>query len=331
MRVMDHICLAGYPADGDAARKRYGKNEDWVAFSNHHYALLLDGSTGLGKQVVPQSDLYHSTAQWFVHRFAQLVEERIVSPVPLKELVGACMEILQGEYEQALSTLYPDLSVLSKEELRLMQPSASMALIRKREDKVELFHLGDLSILVRTCDGRLHDLSCKSVQPLDQAVIQLALQQAREHQVSMLRAMKIPCVQEHLHANRLLKNSGAPNGYWILGFDPEALDHAVTAQWNDAPFPTDGCESSNYIDSLLICSDGFSALYDTYHQFSSDTGDDARAFFHACQEKGLAPLAEVLREIERADSDCNTYPRFKPSDDAAAVLLRFQNSVPACQ
>ena len=328
MKVADHICLAGYPA-GEAAGKPYGKNEDWLAFRNESYVLLLDGSTGLGRQAVPQSDLYHSTAQWFVHRFAQLVEERIDSPIPLKELVFSCMQIAKSEYGQTLSALDCDLSRFSQDQLRLMQPSASMALVRKSGDKVELFSLGDLCILARTCDGVLHDLSGKSVQPLDRAVIQLAVQQAKEHEIGMLQAMKIPCVQEHLHANRLLKNSGAPNGYWILGFDAQALDHAITAQWVDRPLPAD-CDGANCIESLFICSDGFAALNDTYCQFSHDGTEDAHAFFQACLQRGLSPLGKTLREIEREDSDCNTYPRFKASDDAAAVVLHFQNHIPDC-
>lgn len=329
MRAVDQICLAGYPAEGAAADKPYGKNEDWLAFSNYNYALLMDGSTGLGGQVVPQADRYNSTAQWFVHRFAELIEERIDSFVPLKDLIRSCMDTMRPEYEQTLSTLHPDLSVLSEDELRLMQPSASMVLVRKREDKIDLFSLGDLCVLAETCDGQLHDLSCKSVQPLDRAVIDLLKQECQERNLSIAEGMKLPAVQELLHANRLLKNSGKPNGYWILGFDPQALDHAVTAQWDDAVLPPsdDASARSGYIDSLLICSDGFAALYDTYGQFSPAGVDDARAFFNACGRQGFTPLAKTLRGIEQKDSDCSTYPRFKRSDDAAAMMLHFRNRI----
>jgi len=40
-------------------------------------------------------------------------------------------------------------------------------------------------------------------------------------------------------------------------------------------------------------------------------------------DKGLAALGAQLRAIEAGDAGGDTFPRFKKSDDATALLLRF--------
>lgn len=69
-------------------------------------------------------------------------------------------------------------------------------------------------------------------------------------------------------------------------------------------------------DDLLLMSDGFAALLDTYQAYQPE------AFMQRLLATGLAPLAEELRRIERDDAACLRYPRFKASDDATALWLR---------
>lgn len=69
-------------------------------------------------------------------------------------------------------------------------------------------------------------------------------------------------------------------------------------------------------DSLLLMSDGFSALVDAYGAY------DAATLFAAVAADGLAALAVELRAIERADAACRRFPRFKASDDATALWVR---------
>ncbi|MGK6324940.1 hypothetical protein ACMGDM_17900 [Sphingomonas sp. DT-51] len=69
-------------------------------------------------------------------------------------------------------------------------------------------------------------------------------------------------------------------------------------------------------DTLLLMSDGFAALVDSYSVY------DAASLTAAVRSRGLASLAEELRAIERADAACRRYPRFKRSDDATALWMR---------
>lgn len=70
-------------------------------------------------------------------------------------------------------------------------------------------------------------------------------------------------------------------------------------------------------DELLLMTDGFAALVDSYGAY------DAASLMEAVWAHGLAALAAELRGIEQADSACTRYPRFKVSDDATALWLRI--------
>lgn len=69
-------------------------------------------------------------------------------------------------------------------------------------------------------------------------------------------------------------------------------------------------------DEVLIMSDGFAALVSDYGAYTRET------LWHAVREKGLAVLAQEIRQIECADEACTRFPRFKVSDDATAIWLR---------
>jgi hypothetical protein len=70
-------------------------------------------------------------------------------------------------------------------------------------------------------------------------------------------------------------------------------------------------------DDVLLMSDGFAALIDTYEIY------DPASLVSTMLDRGLAALAEELRTIERGDAECLRYPRFKPSDDASAIWVRI--------
>jgi len=69
--------------------------------------------------------------------------------------------------------------------------------------------------------------------------------------------------------------------------------------------------------TLLLATDGFLALASDYGAYGVD------GLMAAAMDKGLAVLGEELRAIEAGDAGGDTFPRFKKSDDATALLLRF--------
>lgn len=69
-------------------------------------------------------------------------------------------------------------------------------------------------------------------------------------------------------------------------------------------------------DDLVLMSDGFAALFDTYEACTP------ASFMTQMLTDGLDALAQLLRRIEHDDAACMRYPRFKMSDDASAMWLR---------
>lgn len=94
-------------------------------------------------------------------------------------------------------------------------------------------------------------------------------------------------------------------GIHILSVDPATMTHLETAGAACAPG-----------DDLLLMTDGFAALIDSYGAYDETTLMDAVA------ARGVAALAAKLRAIESGDADFTRYPRFKGSDDATALWLR---------
>lgn len=67
----------------------------------------------------------------------------------------------------------------------------------------------------------------------------------------------------------------------------------------------------------LLVTDGFEAGLDDYGLFTGET------LMRAAEREGLARPVAAIRSVERDDQDLTRFPRFKPSDDATAILVRF--------
>jgi hypothetical protein len=65
-------------------------------------------------------------------------------------------------------------------------------------------------------------------------------------------------------------------------------------------------------------SDGFYRLVDVFGRFDPDQ------LFDAAVSQGLRALYHELRDLETQDEDCRDHVRFKPRDDATAVLLQVE-------
>lgn len=114
------------------------------------------------------------------------------------------------------------------------------------------------------------------------------------------QAVRSPDVVASLRAQR------SRAGRRVLGVDPAASAAAMGA--TAMPIAAG--------DSVLLLTDGFSALIDAYRIY------DAAGLFAAVAERGLAALGQELRAIEAQDAACLRYPRFKKSDDATALWVR---------
>jgi len=103
-----------------------------------------------------------------------------------------------------------------------------------------------------------------------------------------------------------LRSTRGRPGMRVLSVDPEHMAQVDAASIACAPG-----------DELFLMTDGYAALIDSYAAY------DDTALIEAIRTRGLAAVAEELRDIEREDAACTRFPRFKASDDATALWLRI--------
>jgi hypothetical protein len=101
--------------------------------------------------------------------------------------------------------------------------------------------------------------------------------------------------------NRVNKKGGD----WLFAPDVKCATHAKEARLLVQPKSL-----------ILLASDGFFALVSDYGRYSAEGLMSA-----AAAQGGLAALGKELRAIEATDPKGLSFPRFKSSDDATAVLL----------
>ncbi|MBY9062545.1 protein phosphatase 2C domain-containing protein [Sphingomonas yunnanensis] len=171
-------------------------------------------------------------------------------------------------------------------------PSASFAAIQLVGDSLDVAWAGDCAILRERADGTVDWLTPAPDRAAESAEA-AALGDA-------LGAVRTPAVIADRRAAR------ERPGRRVLGVDAAASGTATEhASVTVAPG-----------DHLLLMSDGFAALVDSYHAY------DPPGLMDAVCARGLAALAEQLRAIEYDDPACRRYPRFKCSDDATALWVR---------
>ncbi|CAH2215381.1 hypothetical protein [Tepidibacter aestuarii] len=268
-------------------------NED-IANINKYGAWVLDGATGLnGKNLIDKD----SDAKWYVNQWDEYVKKNFQKiDIDLKTIVKEGINVVKDKYYKKVK----DRNIKS-----LDLPSSSIALIRWVEDTLEYFILGDCTLIIEN-NNKLNVIKDDSVTKLDNKVFE-AMDEIMKKEGKTLNEAKKE-VNNLIVSNRLLKNTD--QGYWILGFDTEAVDRAL---YGKIRLDSDA--------KLLIASDGFSAITDRYNYINMEN------LIYETQNKGLDSLCKKLREIEEEDSSGYKYPRFKKNDDASAVYVELMNKL----
>lgn len=175
-------------------------------------------------------------------------------------------------------------------------PLASFLIVRVNDAGLECGWLGDCSGYLKRGDtierlGPPHDI--RDAEAARAAALS-------EHGLGKVATARPAPILDHLRESRGRSNKP------LLGTDPEAAKAMPVLRTPCAPG-----------DALLLMTDGFAALTDSYGAM------DGPALMAAVAAEGLVPLATRLRAIEAEDADCTRFPRFKRSDDATALWLRI--------
>ena len=283
LRILDHGSFGAAEVNDDA----YGAVGD--------FAWVLDGATGLGRNLVSKS----SDAAWL----AQAINEELakacasIADRPTPEILRVALGGVAARYHAALAGQSAEL---------FERPTAAGIVLRVFPERVELTGFGDCRAIFHGHDGHdghdgLDGFGGGMIEALDGASIaalkavfaakpQASLKEARAEIWPLLRAQRA--------------KFNTQGGHWALAPDPAVASHANTRILARPPGP------------ILLASDGFTRLWDVFGLL------DAQAALRACAAGQGAALYARLRAAEIADPEARVFPRIKQHDDATWLCVQ---------
>lgn len=226
---------------------------------------------------------------WYARRLAETIAARLDRSDPLvtslATVLAAAIEALAAE-----AGLVPGSS-----------PSSTAALLRWTDETVDALVLGDSPVVAFGPGG---------TRVLADERLAVAPRRGGGYRERLRTGAGYG--PEHVAA---LRGSGAamdglrnrPGGFWVAEADPAAAYQAHTASW---PLST--------VDSVLLATDGVSCGVDDYRVFAGWP-----AVLDLATTRGVDAVLAAVRAAERADPDGKRWPRPKPHDDQALVLVDF--------
>jgi hypothetical protein len=269
------------------------KQNDDAFGATRAWGWVIDGATDLHEKPLTNCA---SDAAWI----ATHLSERLSASAMAYDINGADADALRHAIKsasQALRDHWASAWPIPFEKWR--SPIASTLVLSEFEERsIEIVELGDCRCFMLDADSAVYVVG----GPDDAADLetQLAAQQTdsakpllqRETTVARLRQMRAALNREGAH--------------WTFCLDPTCADHARVHRL-ELKRPA----------HVLLMTDGFSALVDRYRAY------DAAGLVRAALDKGLQELGRELRAVETGDAAGARHPRFKPSDDATALLMRL--------
>jgi serine/threonine protein phosphatase PrpC len=266
---------------GDPAKA----NED--SFSHAAgFACVFDGATVLGENLMPGPSDAQWIAQFGARRLRAHAEDQSIRP-------REALQAASADAEKSFKALRKRAPAETYE-----TPFASLMALFVRGERLGALWFGDCAALIRSPGG--------GVSIVGETISIRAAEQNRVSKLADPDGVAATAVREKfLPALRASRNRvNRKGGSWLFAPDARCADHA-----NEARLPV---ETGSLV---LLATDGFFALITDYGRYS------AEELIAAAQSRGLAVLGQELRGIEAADPKGVSFPRFKRSDDATALLL----------
>lgn len=277
--------LIGAVSEGSGA-----VNEDgfgWLGTpDNVHAAWVFDGVTGInGRNYLGEG----TDARWLVARAHERLTGLAAHDIPLSALLEELVGGLITDFAVAAEgkDIPPDYD----------PPAACLILVKRYKDEWHALRLGDSCLLVRDGGGQ-HSIHAASPNNVLDHWLTREVARRRAAGILDIKALLAEFAPQ-LKDGRSKRNQ--PDGYSILEASPAALAmpeiiHLATPA------------------EILLCTDGYYRAVDHY-----GLHDDAGLIDGSATD--VQVVLAALRAAERSDPDCSRYPRFKPADDATAVML----------
>jgi hypothetical protein len=208
-----------------------------------------------------------------------------------------------GDRRLDLTTVLADAIAALTSEFRLVpgsSPSSTVTLLRWDGTRVDGLVLGD-SPLVIFAGGAAEvvvDERLNAVAPRQRVAYHDRLARGGGYDDGHRELLRELVGEQRRHRNR-------PDGYWIAEATPTAARQALTRSWPTAAVTT-----------AVLASDGVS-------RGIGRSVPDWTAALALVDRYGPDALLDAVRAPERADPDGRHWPRSKPYDDQALVIVRF--------
>lgn len=279
--------LAGSVTEGSGAINEDGFGSIGAA-EDISAAWVFDGVTGInGRNYLPGG----SDAQWLVERADGHLKDFAAGPDSLGDILARLVGALIADWREVSPQLDlpPDYD----------PPAACLILVKRYGDQWQGLRLGDSCLLSRHGNGSRQILAASPNNAFDHWLSSEA-RKRRDAGVLDIKAL-LAEFRPQLFAGRAKRNR--PDGYSILEASTAAL---AMPELIDLGTPSD----------ILLCTDGYYRAVDHYNLH-----DDASLIETSRQPGGVSQVLASLRAVEASDPDCLTYLRFKPADDATALVL----------
>ena len=249
-------------------------------------AWVFDGVTGINDR----NYLGEGTdARWLVARAHERLSQLSLRDAPLMALLQELVEGLIDDFARATegADIPPGYD----------PPAACLILVKRYGEQWQALRLGDSCLLARDAHGG-HRVHAASPNNAFDHWLTRETRKRRDAGVLDIKALLAEFAPQ-LKAGRAKRNR--PDGYAILEASrdslamPEIINLGTPAE-------------------MLLCTDGYYRAVDHYALH-----DDAGLMTASAAD--VAGVLSRLRQEESSDPQCLRFPRFKPADDATAVML----------
>lgn len=258
-------------------------NEDTYFISNN-FAFVIDGASMITNK---------ENSNYIIHRFVNDLKKNLSI-----ELYNNNISIVCALESALKNTLNSKL----KNEYISNDVSAAISIIRFLDSYCEIFTLGDCSILLEL-DDTIKEFKSKDIEVLDKKVLDEMKNISIKENISILESREHNVIVNYLKNNRLLKNK--ENGYWILDTTGVGIKNGFYTKIK-----------KEIINGILICSDGFSQVYDTLNIYS-----DFNKLFLDLKIFSINKVLFTILEKQNNDKLLNEFPRFSKTDDTTAIYI----------
>ncbi len=274
--------LAALSLPGDPS----GPNEDAYAHAASA-AVVLDGATGLGEQLLPGP----SDAAWIATFGARRLMAHVKDGDPPEQALAHAL----ADAEQSFLGLRR-----RPPREKYETPFAAMMFAVESAGALEALWFGDCGLIVKRPDQPAEFVGdgFEKRAAEAQSAASLAARTGMSSSIGVNRPHILPTL-------RAARNRINGPGGWAFGPDLRAAKNVSRQTVTTPPGSV-----------LMLASDGFLALGGDYGRYSVD------GMLETALQNGLEALAKELRAIESDDPEGRRYPRFKQSDDATAILLK---------